>query len=189
MDITPLEIPEVLLITPKRFRDDRGVFCETFSQRALEAAGVCLPFVQDNHSISLKRGTIRGLHYQSPPHAQGKLVRATKGAVFDVAVDIRHGSPSFGKHVSALLSAENWCQLWVPPGFAHAFCTIEDDTEVLYKVTDYYAPQQDRGMAWDDVALGIPWPLDGIEPSLSDKDRRHPRLQDHPVEFTFERAL
>jgi len=185
MDFKSLAIPEVLLITPKQFRDARGVFCETFTQRAFEAAGVHQAFVQDNHSVSLKRGTIRGLHFQAPPRAQGKLVRVTKGSIFDVAVDIRHGSPTFGKHVSATLSAENWCELWVPHGFAHGFCTLEDDTDVVYKVTDYYAPEQDRGLRWDDPDIAVAWPLDGVAPSLSDKDQRHPGLSAMPVEFSY----
>ncbi|SRR5690606_2124409 len=183
MDVRPLAIPEVLLITPKRFGDDRGFFSETYNRAALAAHGVTLDFVQDNHSLSAAPATIRGLHFQVPPFAQAKLVRVSRGAVLDVAVDIRRGSPTFGRHVSAVLSAENWSQLLVPVGFAHGFCTLEPDTEVLYKVTAPYSAEHDKGLIWNDPALGIDWPLDGREPTLSDKDRRWPALADLPVYF------
>ncbi|WP_422732923.1 dTDP-4-dehydrorhamnose 3,5-epimerase [Microbaculum marinum] len=150
-----------------------------------EAAGVGEPFVQDNHSLSGQAGVIRGLHFQAPPHAQGKLVRVSRGAILDVAVDIRTGSPTYGRHVARELSAENWLQLWVPPGFAHGFCTLVPDTEVQYKVTAYYAPDHDHGLAFDDPALGIDWPVDAADAILSDKDRRHPALSDLPAHFSY----
>jgi dTDP-4-dehydrorhamnose 3,5-epimerase len=185
IDIKPLAIPEVKLITPPIFRDDRGFFSETYNSAALAAAGMAETFVQDNHALSRTRGVLRGLHFQIDPHAQGKLVRVARGAVFDVAVDIRRGSPTFGRHVFATLSAANWAQLWVPRGFAHAYCTLEPDTEVIYKVTDFYAPECDRGLAFDDPDLGIAWPVPASAAILSDKDRRHPRLRDLPAYFTY----
>jgi dTDP-4-dehydrorhamnose 3,5-epimerase len=180
-----LTIPDVKLLTPAIFRDARGFFSETYNREDLAEAGIDAEFVQDNHALSHAKGVLRGLHYQVPPHAQGKLVRVARGAIFDVAVDIRHGSPTFGHHVSAELSAENWAQLWVPIGFAHGYCTLEPDTEVIYKVTDRYAPECDRGIAWDDRDLAIAWPLGPEAPTLSDKDRRHPRLRDLPPQFTY----
>ncbi|MBY0431611.1 MAG: dTDP-4-dehydrorhamnose 3,5-epimerase [Rhodospirillales bacterium] len=183
MDIRRLEIPDVVLITPKKFGDHRGFFSETYNKRALAAAGLDLDFVQDNHSLSAEKGTVRGLHFQVPPFAQDKLLRVTRGAILDIAVDIRRGSPTYGKHVSAVLSAENWCQLLVPTGFAHGFCTIEPDTEVLYKVTSTYSPAHDRGLLWNDPALGIDWPVQGEVAVLSDKDRHHPVLADLPAWF------
>ena len=171
-----LAIPEVILLTPKIFRDARGFFSETYSVRAVQSAGLPLPFVQDNQSLSVDKGTVRGLHFQTEPHPQGKLVRVVRGAIYDVAVDIRAGSPTFGHHVAAELSAANWRQLWVPPGFAHGFATLEPDTEVIYKVTDYYAPECDTGIAFDDPALGIKWPVTRADAVLSDKDRALPPL-------------
>src|SRR5436190_10251760 len=185
IDVKPLVIPEVKLITPMIFRDARGFFSETYNRSALSAAGIGQEFVQDNHSLSRTGGVIPGLHFQIDPHPQGKLVRVARGAVLDVAVDIRRGSPTFGQHVSATLSAANWAQLWVPVGFAHAFCTLEPDTEVIYKVSDVYAPECDRGLAFDDPDLGIAWPVAAAEAILSDKDRRHPRLRDLPAYFTY----
>ncbi len=186
MLVEPCEIPEILKLTPKRFGDHRGFFSETWSRRAFaEAAGTEAEFVQDNHSLSAEKGVLRGMHFQSPPHAQGKLVRVSRGAILDVAVDIRVGSPTFGRHVTAELSAGNWCQLWVPPGFAHGFCTLEPDTEVQYKVTSYYAPDHDHGLAFDDPDLGIAWPVSAADAILSDKDRRHPRLRDLPAHFRY----
>jgi len=183
MQVQALEIPDVKLITPVKHADDRGFFSETFHAEALARAGVDGRFVQDNHSLSRQRGVVRGLHYQVPPRAQGKLVRVTRGAVFDVAVDLRRGSPTFAKHVSAVLSAANWAQLWIPVGFAHGFCTLESDTEVQYKVTDYYAPDCDHGILWSDPALGIPWPVPVAEAILSEKDRRQPLLCHAPAAF------
>jgi dTDP-4-dehydrorhamnose 3,5-epimerase len=149
INVEPLAIPDVKLITPPMFRDERGFFSETYNRSALAAAGIGFEFVQDNHSLSRSKGVLRGLHYQLHPHAQGKLVRVARGSVFDVAVDIRHGSPTYGKHVAATLSAQNWAQLWIPAGFAHAFCTLEPDTEVIYKVTDFYAPAYVEGRCRD----------------------------------------
>jgi dTDP-4-dehydrorhamnose 3,5-epimerase len=185
MIVEALAIPDVKLIRPAKHGDARGFFSETYNRRALSGAGVTAEFVQDNHSLSAQAGVVRGLHFQIPPRAQGKLVRVTRGAVFDVAVDIRRGSPTFGQHVSAVLSAENWAQLWIPAGFAHGFSTLEPDTEFVYKVTDYYAPECDRGLAWDDTFLGIPWPVEPSAAILSDKDRAHPRLAALPPYFAY----
>ncbi|MFN3447713.1 MAG: dTDP-4-dehydrorhamnose 3,5-epimerase [Roseococcus sp.] len=176
MKITPLAIPDVLLIEPPRYGDARGFFSEVWKRSALAAAGLVVDFVQDNHSLSREAGVLRGLHFQRPPHAQGKLVRCTRGRVLDVAVDIREGSPSYGQHVAVELSAENWRQVWVPRGFAHGFLTLEPDCEVLYKVDAEYSREADGGIAWDDPALGIAWPLPPGGPILSDKDRAAPRL-------------
>jgi dTDP-4-dehydrorhamnose 3,5-epimerase len=183
MQVEALAIQDVKLLTPKIFRDERGFFSETYNRQVLAAAGIDRTFVQDNQSLSRSKGVLRGLHFQIAPHPQGKLVRVTRGAIFDVAVDIRRGSPSFGQHVSTTLSAENWSQLWIPEGFAHGFCTLEPDTEVIYKVTDFYAPECDMGLAWDDPDLGIAWPLSETQALLSDKDRSHPRLRDLPTHF------
>jgi dTDP-4-dehydrorhamnose 3,5-epimerase len=185
LHVEALSIPEVKLITPPIFRDDRGFFSEIYNKDALSSAGVDAHFVQDNQSLSRARGVIRGLHYQLAPRAQGKLVRVVRGAIFDVAVDIRRGSPHFGQHVTVTLSAENWSQLWIPAGFAHGFCTLEPDTEVIYKVTDYYAPECDRGIAFDDPALGIAWPVSSHEATLSEKDRKHPTLAELDEQFAF----
>lgn len=176
LSVEDTAIPAVKIVTPKKFGDHRGFFSETWSRKAFAEAGLDLDFVQDNQSLSAPVGTLRGLHFQSPPFAQDKLVRVTRGRILDVAVDIRAASPTFGKHVAVELSAENWKQLLVPVGFAHGFVTLEPDTEVLYKVTAPYAPENDHGLAFDDPALGIDWrlPLSGL--TLSDKDRKHPRL-------------
>lgn len=186
MQFEPLQVKDVLLLAPAIYRDERGFFSETFNARLAAEAGISESFVQDNQSQSVKKGVVRGLHFQAPPHAQGKLLRVTRGAVFDVAVDIRHGSPTFGRHASAIVSAENWRQVWIPEGFAHGFCTLEPDTEVIYKVTRYYAPEHDFGIAWDDPALGIDWPVDASQAILSDKDRRQPLLKDLPAYFEYE---
>ena len=176
MQVVETQIPDVKLITPKKFGDHRGFFSETYNRKALAEAGVELEFVQDNHSLSSEKGVVRGLHFQIPPYAQDKLLRVVRGRILDVAVDIRRSSPTFGQHVTAELSAENWQQILVPKGFAHGFITLEPDTEVIYKVTNYYAPDHDRGLLWNDPALGIDWPLNGDAAILSDKDQRHPRL-------------
>jgi dTDP-4-dehydrorhamnose 3,5-epimerase len=178
-----LAIPEVLLLTPARFLDGRGFFSETWSERRYREAGISGPFVQDNHSCSTQRGVVRGLHLQLAPHAQGKLVRVVRGSIWDVAVDVRHGSPSFGRHAAAVLSAENWQQLWVPPGFLHGFCTLQPDTEVIYKVTGDYDKAAERGVIWNDPTLAIPWPIRPDEAVLSDKDRVLPRFADCPMWF------
>jgi dTDP-4-dehydrorhamnose 3,5-epimerase len=178
MDIRSFEIQGPLLLTPHKHVDARGFFSETFRQDLFDAAAGTVRFVQDNQSYSARRGTLRGLHYQAPPHVQGKLVRVVRGEIFDVVVDIRHGSPSFGRHVGVVLSAETGNQFWAPPGFLHGFCTLVDDTEVLYKASDYYSPECDGAVAFDDPDLGIDWPLTGAELSVSDKDRRAPRLRE-----------
>ena len=188
VSITSLSLPEVRLIAPDRFGDDRGFFSEVYSRRDLAAAGIADEFVQDNHSLSAQPGTVRGLHYQLPPFAQAKLVRVVRGAVFDVAVDLRRGSPSFGRHVSAVLSAEAWNQLFVPIGFAHGFCTLEPATEVVYKVTAYYSRDHDRGIRWDDPALGILWPVGPAAAVLSEKDRALPGLQEAAEAALFQFA-
>jgi dTDP-4-dehydrorhamnose 3,5-epimerase len=185
MHVERLEIPDLLLVTPRKHGDQRGFFSETFRADVLAGAGVDASFVQDNHVHSTQKGVLRGLHFQAPPHAQGKLIRCTRGAILDVAVDIRVGSPTYGRHVAVELSATNWRQLWVPPGFAHGYVTLEDDCEVIYKVTDYYAPECDNGIAWDDPALAINWRLPAGEIILSDKDRKQPRLGDVQSTFKF----
>lgn len=171
MQFEKLAIPEVVLFTPKVFGDERGFFFESFNQNVFEqATGTAPAFVQDNHSKSV-RGVLRGLHYQLPPHAQGKLVRVAQGAVFDVAVDIRRSSPTFGRWVGALLSADNKRQLWIPPGFAHGFVTLSDTAEFLYKTTDFYAPSAERAIIWNDPTIGVDWGYDGT-PVLSGKDQQ-----------------
>jgi dTDP-4-dehydrorhamnose 3,5-epimerase len=178
MKVTPLAITGVLLIEPKVFGDDRGFFFESFNQQSFnEATGLDVDFVQDNHSKSAKN-VLRGLHYQLPPKAQGKLVRVVAGEVFDVAVDIRKGSPTFGHWVGQVLSAENKLQMWVPAGLAHGFLVLSSSAEFLYKTTDYYAPAYERSIAWNDPALAINWPLAGGAAVLSAKDAIAPLLAD-----------
>ena len=176
MEITSTAIPDVKIIKPTRFRDQRGFFSETYRKELLAEAGIRVEFVQDNHSMSYERGVVRGLHYQIDPHPQTKLVRVVRGAVFDVAVDIRKSSASFGKHVSAVLSAEEWNQILIPRGFAHGFCTLEANTEVVYKVDDYFFPECERGILWNDPQLGIEWPIAKPQAKLSDKDSQFPPL-------------
>lgn len=183
LSVEATELPDVKIITPKKFGDHRGFFSETYSRASFREAGIDLEFVQDNQSLSAAVGTLRGLHFQSAPFAQDKLVRVTKGRILDVAVDIRTSSPTFGRHVAVELSAENWRQLLVPVGFAHGFVTLDPDTEVLYKVTALYGPQNDHGLAFDDPALGIDWRIARDALVLSDKDRKHPRLADLPSYF------
>ncbi len=178
-----LAIPDVILLTPGRFGDHRGFFSETFSGRAAKEAGIEHEFVQDNHSMSQQRGVLRGLHCQLDPHAQGKLVRVVKGAIWDVAVDARHGSATFGQHVAVELSAANWQQLWVPPGFLHGFCTLEPDCEVIYKTTGYYDKASERGIIWNDPDLALPWPVAADEVVLSEKDVVLPRWSEMPEWF------
>jgi dTDP-4-dehydrorhamnose 3,5-epimerase len=169
--VTPTAIPDVLILAPKVFGDARGFFFESYSEQDFKTAtGLDVKFVQDNHSRSSK-GVLRGLHYQLPPHAQGKLVRCVRGAVFDVAVDIRRSSPTFGKWVGVELSEDNHRQFWIPPGFAHGFFTLTDTADFLYKTTAYYAPSHDRGIAWNDPAVGVQWPELGLPPALSAKDQ------------------
>lgn len=183
MHVIATAIPEVKLVTPRRFADARGFFSEVYVRRRYEAAGIADDFVQENHSLSVEAGTLRGLHYQTPPFAQSKLVRCIRGRLLDVAVDLRRGSPTFGAHVTAELSADTGCQLYIPVGFAHGFLTLEPHTEVVYQVGAYYAPECDRGIAWDDPDLAIAWPLAGARPLLSDKDSRQPRLADVVLPF------
>ncbi len=179
MNIVETAIPGVLIIEPRVFGDARGFFMETWNAAGFAGAGLDLAFVQDNHSRSQK-GVLRGLHFQNPG-PQGKLVRVTNGAVFDVAVDLRGNSPTFGKWVGVELSAENKRMFWVPEGFAHGFLTLEDDTDFLYKCTAPYAPQSEFTLAWDDPAVGIDWPLDGMMPLISEKDTRGLALAHVPV--------
>ncbi|MBS7777060.1 dTDP-4-dehydrorhamnose 3,5-epimerase [Acidovorax sp. CCYZU-2555] len=180
MKATPLAIADVILFEPKVFGDARGFFLESFNQKAFdEATGSHYDFVQDNHSRSAQ-GVLRGLHYQLPPHAQGKLVRVVQGAVFDVAVDVRRSSPTFGQWVGAELTAENHKQLWVPPGFAHGFVVLSETADFLYKTTNYYAPAFERSVAWNDPHLAIEWPLNAA-PQLSGKDAEAPQWEDAEV--------
>ncbi|MEJ6002082.1 dTDP-4-dehydrorhamnose 3,5-epimerase [Paucibacter soli] len=173
---TPTALPEVLLLEPRVFGDARGFFTESWNQAAFDrAVGREVRFVQDNHSRSA-RGVLRGLHFQLPPHAQGKLVRVVSGAVFDVAVDMRRSSPNFGRWDGVELSAENHRQLWIPPGFAHGFLVLSESADFLYKTTDYYAPQAEGSVRWDDPAIGIQWPALGMPPLLAEKDAQAPLL-------------
>lgn len=183
MRVEALNIPAVKMLAPGKHGDDRGFFSETYNKKALAASGIRLEFVQDNHSFSAAKGTVRGLHFQTPPFAQDKLVRVTRGAIFDVAVDLRRSSPTYGRHVSATLSAAAWDQILVPIGFAHGLMTLEPNTEVIYKVSDYFAPEHDHGLLWNDPALGIEWPLAEHEAILSDKDRAQPRFADFATPF------
>lgn len=176
VDVRPLAIPDVLEIIPEKFGDDRGFFSETYNAQKFLAAGIDLVFVQDNHSFSAAKGVLRGLHYQLTPHAQDKLVRVVKGAIFDVAVDIRRSSRTFGKWVGLEISAAKWNQILVPKGFAHGFVTLEPDTEVVYKVTDLYAPECDRNIRFDDTDIGIEWPVDISSVQLSNKDAAAPKF-------------
>jgi dTDP-4-dehydrorhamnose 3,5-epimerase len=183
LQVEATAIPDVKIITPRKFGDHRGFFSEVYTRKSFLEAGIDLDFVQDNHSLSAEVGTLRGLHFQSAPFAQDKLVRVVRGRILDIAVDIRRSSPTFGQHVTVELSAENWRQLLIPIGFAHGLCTLEPDTEVLYKVTNYYSASNDLGVAWDDPDLAIDWPVAAAELVLSDKDRKHPRLRDLPPIF------
>ena len=186
MDIAPLAIEEVKLITPRRFGDQRGFFEETYNLESFSAKGIETVFVQDNHSVSTAIGTVRGLHFQAPPKAQAKLVRCGRGRLFDVAVDIRKGSPTFGQWVGEELSFENGRMMLVPAGFAHGFMTLEPDTEIVYKCSDTYAPETEGGIRWDDPDIGINWPLDMAAAQLSDKDKVAPFLRDTDTPFTIE---
>lgn len=179
MEFTPLKIPEVILIRPKIFRDNRGFFLESWQKKRFSEAGLDLTFVQDNHSRSAKN-VLRGIHYQIQ-QPQGKLIRAIVGEVFDVAVDLRKSSPTFGKWVSAVLSADNFNMLWIPPGFGHGFIVTSDFAEFVYKATDYYAPAYERSIVWNDPEIAIDWPLNGAEPILSEKDRSGSLLKDAEV--------
>lgn len=187
MEIFATALHDVKIVVPTRLGDGRGFFCEVWNRRRFAVLGIDVRFVQDNHVCNPRKGTLRGLHYQLAPAAQGKLVRATRGAIFDVAVDIRRGSPTFGRHAEAVLSADNWRQLWVPPGFAHGYCTIEDDTEVQYKITDFYCPRQERGIAWNDPQLAITWPMPVAALTVSERDRNFPPLAVQPDLFEYHR--
>ncbi len=188
MNIEKTKLAGILCIKPQRHQDIRGFFTEIYNSRILAEAGIRADFVQDNLSFSRHARTIRGLHYQLPPHAQGKLVSVLAGCILDVVVDIRQDSPTYGEYDAIEISAENGKQIWVPPGFAHGFCTLTADTTILYKVTDYYAPEYDRGIVWNDPDIGIDWPLAHIAPTLSDKDIRLPRLCDIDMPFIHKAA-
>ncbi|MEM8698037.1 MAG: dTDP-4-dehydrorhamnose 3,5-epimerase [Pseudomonadota bacterium] len=183
MDVFETAIPEVKRLTPRRFGDNRGFFSETWNQKRLAEAGIEADFVQDNHSFSADKGTVRGLHFQAPPFAQGKLVRVVRGAVLDVAVDIRKSSPSFGQWVAEELSAQNGAQLWVPRGFLHAFITLTPDVDLLYKVDNWYSPEADGAVRFDDPDLGIDWGIDPAHAVLSDKDAQAPWFRDFESPF------
>ena len=186
LDLVAAEgLPAVRVITPRRHHDARGFLSEVWREDALTEAGIAVRFVQENHAASRATGTIRGLHFQIGDAAQAKLVRCPRGSVFDVAVDIRHGSPTFGRHTGIVLSAKNWKQLYVPEGFAHGYCTLEPDTEVMYKVTAYYDPASERGLAWDDPEIGIAWPVSRDRAVLTERDRTFPRLAGLPDFFPF----
>ena len=178
MKIEQLSLAGVLLIEPKKIGDARGFFSETFRADRFEAVAGPARFVQDNQSLSAKKGTLRGLHYQKAPRGQGKLIRVLRGAILDVAVDARRGSPTFGRHVAVELSETNWRQLFIPEGFLHGFCTLVDDVEVVYKVTDYYSPEHDAGVRWNDPTIGIEWPVAPSDAIVSDKDRSAPLFGD-----------
>ena len=186
MDVRNLGLPGLRLLRPRRFSDARGHFSETYNERTFSAAGIAVNFVQDNESYSAKRGTIRGLHFQLPPAAQAKLVRVLQGSVYDVAVDLRNGSPSYGRWEGVTLTAREGEQLFVPRGFAHAFCTLEPDTVVAYKVDEFYAPASDSGLIWNDPTLAIKWPVAPDEVVLSDKDLKLGRFADFVSPFKHE---
>jgi dTDP-4-dehydrorhamnose 3,5-epimerase len=178
MDVRPTAIPDVLIIEPSKHGDHRGFFSETFRASALHERGIDLGWVQDNHSFSASRGVVRGLHFQRPPRAQAKLLRVIRGAILDVAVDLRKGSQTYGRHVAVELSADNWLQLLVPIGFAHGYCTLTDNVEVLYKVSADYAPAEEGGLLWNDPDLEIRWPVDAKDAILAKRDLDWPRLKD-----------
>lgn len=181
MKIIETALAGVLLIEPDVFGDQRGFFMESYSRRKFQELGIDHLFIQDNHSLSVEAGVLRGLHYQLNPKAQTKLIRVTSGAIYDVAVDIRKSSPTFGQWIGVILSSENKRMLLVPKGFAHGFCTITANTEVMYKVDEFYSPQEDRGILWNDPVLGIDWPI--TTPILSAKDQLHPTLSDAEHNF------
>ena len=185
MDCEALGIAGVFLVRAKRHEDERGFFSEVYNQQALEAVGLTDVYVQDNHSLSRDQGTVRGLHFQIEPHPIAKLIRVTRGAIVDVVVDIRRGSPTYGQHVARELTATSGDQLYVPIGCAHGFCTTMPDTEVIYKVTDYWSSEVDRGIAWNDPDLSIEWPVAEEEAILSAKDRAQPLLRETPGYFEW----
>lgn len=179
------QLPDVILVKPTRHADARGYFEESYNKNRFWSGGVDCEFVQDNHSLSVRRGVLRGLHFQAPPHGQHKLVRCTRGSVLDVAVDIRSGSPTFGKYVAAELSAENGWQLFVPIGYAHGFCTLKENCEIQYKVSSYYSAESDGGIAFNDDAIGIDWPFPDNKLILSDKDKKLPKLDALSTPFDY----
>ena len=178
-------IPEIIILYPEKYGDHRGFFSETFNSSKLQSLDITMSFVQDNQSLSGNAQTLRGLHYQAPPFAQDKLVRVTRGAILDVAVDIRQGSPTFGRHVAEVISAEKWNQILVPKGFAHGFITLESNTEVIYKVSNYYAPDHDFGIKWNDPALGIEWNVSEDGVTISEKDKNQPLLSELETPFKY----
>jgi dTDP-4-dehydrorhamnose 3,5-epimerase len=183
--VADADMPGMRVIVPRRHRDDRGFFSEVWREDAMRHAGIDVGFVQENHALSRPVGTIRGMHFQIGTTAQAKLIRCSRGSILDVAVDIRRGSPTFGRHLKIVLSSENWKQLYVPVGFAHGYCTLEPDTEVIYKVTAYYDAASERGLAWDDPEVGIEWPVTSDRAVLVARDRNHPRLAELPDFFPF----
>lgn len=186
LEIEATALPGVKLLTPRRFGDNRGFFSESWNKARMAEQGLGYDFVQDNHSLSARTGTVRGLHFQAPPHAQAKLVRCGRGRLFDVAVDIRKGSPTYGQWVGYELSFENGRQLLIPEGFLHGFATLQDDTEIIYKCTDYYAPECDGAVRFDDPEIGIDWGTDTSNAVLSEKDAAAPLLADFDSPFSFE---
>jgi dTDP-4-dehydrorhamnose 3,5-epimerase len=186
MQVLETGIADIKLLKPVRHVDSRGFFSEIFKESELRKHGIDIHFVQDNHSLSASKGVVRGLHFQIAPFAQAKLLRVTAGSMFDVAVDIRRGSPSFGRHIAVVLSATEWNQIFIPEGFAHGYCTLEPNTEVIYKVSAYYSPAHDRGLLWNDPALDIAWPVSANDAIVSDKDRIHPVLSRLPRYFRYE---
>ncbi len=185
MLIERVAVDDVLLLVPTKRCDPRGFFSEVYRRDILAIEGVQAEFVQDNHVFSAERGVVRGLHFQTPPKAQGKLVRCTQGAILDVAVDIRKGSRTYGRHIAVELSAANWKQLWVPPGFAHGYLTLESRCEVIYKVTEYWAPDCERGIAWNDPSLAIDWGISAADVILADKDRSNPCITEIEPVFYY----
>jgi dTDP-4-dehydrorhamnose 3,5-epimerase len=188
MQVLSSHFRDVKLLRPERHIDNRGFFSETYNKQAFARVGIHNEFLQDNHSLSRGKGVVRGLHFQTPPHAQAKLLKVLRGAIFDVVVDIRIGSPTFGQHIATVLSSEDWNQIFIPAGFAHGFCTLQAETEILYKVDHYYAPAHDRGIRWNDPALGIAWPIAALEAELSEKDRKLPMLSELPPIFTYAKS-
>lgn len=183
MQVKEFEIAGLMLIVPPRFEDSRGSFSETYNRGAFERAGLTDTFVQDNFSFSTRAGTVRGLHFQRPPHAQSKLVRVNRGRILDVAVDLRRSSTTYGRHVAVELSRENWAELYLPAGFAHGFCTLEPETEVIYKTSSLYAPEAEGGILWSDPSLAIAWPFEPKDATVSDKDRALPLFADIDIAF------
>jgi len=183
MEAEPLDIEGVLLLRPDRHRDERGFLCEVYNERVLADVGIGDDFVQENHIASERPGTIRGLHFQIEPHPAAKLLRVVRGAVFDVVVDLRHDSGTYGHHSTVELSAENWTQIYIPVGVAHGLCTLEPETEITYRVSDYWSSEVDRGLLWNDPDIAIHWPVSANEAIVSDKDRSQPRLSELPRFF------